>query len=182
MSRALMFTTVVMLLGAAGGARAQAPNVVTTESTVKAKVDRIERSTRVVTLRHDGQEGSAMLSVYVDPKVAGFNDLKVGDSVTVRYVESVIVQVRPGATLKDPRDTTEEAKKAGNAQVLEQTKATVVIEEIDSQGLSVTYRTQDNRKVLRQVHDKRLLEGLRRGDRVEVTMTRERAVSIEPHR
>jgi hypothetical protein len=29
------------------------------------------------------------------------------------------------------------------------------------------------------VTDKRLLAGIRRGDRVEVTMTRERAVSIE---
>ena len=66
--------------------------------------------------------------------------------------------------------------------MIEQTKATVTIEEVDPQGLSVTYRTQDNRKVLRHVTDKRLLEGIRRGDRVEVTMTRERAVSIEPGR
>ena len=182
MSRPLLYATVLMFLWAAGGVRAQAPNVVTTESTVQAKVDRIERSIRVVTLRQEGQGGSTLLSVYVDPTVAGFDDLKVGDSVVVRYVESVIVQVRPGAALKDPRDTTAEAKKAGNAQVIEQTKATVTIEEIDSQGLSVTYRTQDNRKVLRQVSDKRLLEGIRRGDRVEVTMTRERAVSIEPGR
>ena len=117
MSRPLLYATVLMLLWAAGGARAQAPNVVTTESTVQAKVDRIERSIRVVTLRQEGQGGSALLSVYVDPTVAGFDGLKVGDSVTVRYVESVIVQVRPGAALKDARDTTAEAKKAGDAQV-----------------------------------------------------------------
>ena len=118
-------------------------------------------------------------SVYVDPSVKAFDDLKVGDAVTVRYVESVIVQVRPGVALSDPKDTTEQARKAGNAQVVRQTKATVTIEEIDSQGLTVTVRTPDNRKVLRQVHDKRLLAGLHVGDRVEVTMTRERAISIE---
>jgi Cu/Ag efflux protein CusF len=181
MSRPLIYATVLMLLGAAS-ARAQAPNVVTTESTVQAKVDRIERSIRVVTLRQEGQGGSTLLSVYVDPAVGGFDDLKVGDSVTVRYVESVIVQVRPGAALSDVRDSTEEARKAGQDAVYQQMKTTVTIEEVDAQNLTVTYRSKDNRKIMRAVTDKRLLEGIRRGDRVEVTLTRERAVSIEPRR
>jgi hypothetical protein len=43
----------------------------------------------------------------------------------------------------------------------------------------VTYRTHDNRRVVRAVTDKRLLEGVHPGDRVEVTLTRDRAVSIE---
>ena len=98
----------------------------------------------MVTLR---QEGNVFQSVYVDPTVAAFDDLKVGDVVTVRYVESVIVQVRPGAALSDVRDSTEEAKKAGEDQVIQQLKATVTVEEVDSQGLSVTYRTHDNRRI-----------------------------------
>ncbi len=77
MSRQFLSAIVVMLLWPADQPPAQAPNVVTTESTVKATVDRIERSIRVVTLR---QEGNVFQSVYVDPKVAGFDDLKVGDS------------------------------------------------------------------------------------------------------
>jgi hypothetical protein len=176
MSRSVLSAIVVMLLWPVEQVPAQAPNVVTTESTVRATVDRIERSIRVVTLR---QEGNVFQSLYVDPKVAGFDDLQVGDVVTVRYVESVIVQVRPGAALSDVRDSTEDARKAGNDQVVEQIKATVKIEEVDSQGLSVTYRTQDNRRIVRRVNDKRLLAGIRPGDRVEVTMTRQRAVSIE---
>ena len=176
MLRKSLSAVVVALLLPASQAWAQAPNVVTTESTVKATVDRIEHSIRVVTLR---QDGNVLQSVYVDPKVAGFDDLKVGDVVTVRYVESVIVQVRPGAALSDVRNSTEEAKKAGDDQVFEQMKATVKIEEVDSQGLSVTYRTQDNRRIVRRVNDKRLLAGIRPGDRVEVTMTRQRALSIE---
>ena len=179
MSRQVPWAVVVMLLWGADLALAQAPNVVTTESTVKAKVDRIERSIRVVTLRG---EGNVFQSVYVDPKVPGFDDLKVGDSVTVRLVESVIVQVRPGAALSDVRDSTEEAKKAGNDQVYQQMKTTVTIEEVDPQALTVTYRSKDNRKIMRAVSDKRLLAGIRPGDRVEVTMTRERAVSIERDR
>ena len=176
MFRQCLWAVVIMLLWPAGRPLAQAPNVVTKETTVKATVDRIERSIRVVTLR---QDGNVFQSIYVDPTVATFDDLKVGDLVTVRYVESVIVQVRPGAELSDLRDSTEEAKKAGQDQVIQQQKATVTVEEVDSQGLSVTYRTRDNRRILRQVNDKRLLAGIRPGDRVEVTMTRERAVSIE---
>ena len=176
MFRRCLLAVVVVLLWPVDRPLAQSPNVVTTETTVKGTVDRIERSIRVVTLR---QEGNVLQSVYVDPKVAAFDDLKVGDVVTVRYMESVIVQVRPGATLSDVRDSSEEARKAGNDQVVEQMKTTVKIEEVDSQGLSVTYRTQDNRKMVRRVNDKRLLAGIRVGDRVEVTTTRERAVSIE---
>jgi hypothetical protein len=176
MPRQLLTAIVVMLLFPLGLVRAQAPNVVTTETTVKATVDRIERSIRVVTLR---QEGNVFQSLYVDPKVAGFDDLKVGDIVTVRYVESVIVRVRPGAALTDLRDSTEEAKKAGKGDVIQQQQATVTVEEVDPQGLSVTFRTKDNRRVLRHVNDKRLLAGIRPGDRVEVTMTRQRALSIE---
>ena len=176
MSRPLLSAILLILLWPAVHVRAQAPNVVRTETTVKGTVDRIERSIRVVTVR---QEGNVVQSIYVDPAIKAFDDLKVGDAVTVRYVESVIVQVRPGAALSDVRDTTDEAKKAGQGQVVQQQKATVTIEEIDSQGLSVTFRTQENRKILRHVKDKRLLAGLRHGDRVEVTMTRERAISIE---
>ena len=43
----------------------------------------------------------------------------------------------------------------------------------------VTYRTHDNRKVAHVVRDKSLLDGIRPGDRVEITQTRSRAVSIE---
>lgn len=157
-------------------AQAQEPNVVSRESTVTGKVDRIDRFSRVVTFR--GQD-NRLQSVYFDSTVAAFNDLKVGDVVTVRYVESVIVQVRRDAKPTEVRDTTNEARKAGDQQVVSQLKAVVTIESVDSQGLFVTYRTHDNRRVVRAVTDKRLLEGVRPGDRVEVTLTRDRAVSVE---
>lgn len=159
-------------------AQAQPPNAVTRESTTTAKVDRIERSSRVVTLRGDG---NVLNSVYVDPKMA-FDSLKVGDVVTVRYTESVIVQVRPNAKPTPAQDTTQEARKAGNETVLEQQKITVTIDNIDSQRLFVTYRTHDNQRVVHAVRDKALLDGIRTGDRVEITVTRARAVSIEPRR
>jgi hypothetical protein len=63
--------------------------------------------------------------------------------------------------------------------VVAQTKTVVTIESIDAPRLLVKYRTEYNQSFARVVSDKRLLEGLRPGDRVEVTLTRERAVDIK---
>lgn len=170
---------ILSLVSLAGPAAAQPPNTAIRESTMTGTVDRIERSDRVVTFR----VGSNVLrTVYVDPSITAFDDLRVGDVVTVRYTESVVVQLRPGAKLTDVQDTTEQARKPGDEHVLQQMKAIVTIEEIDSQRLSVTYRTRDNQRVVRSVQDKKLLDGIRPGDRVEITMTHARAVSIERRR
>ncbi len=176
MSTLAVAALVFLLAWPAASAAPQQPNPVIRESTITATVDRIERSSRVVTVRG---EGNVFQSVYVEPAIKEFDDLRVGDRITVRYVESTIVKVRPGAKLSEVRDLTEEARKAGGANVVSQLQAVVTIENIDRDGLFVTYRTQDNVIAVRAVNDKRLLEGLHAGDRVEVTLTRERAISIE---
>jgi hypothetical protein len=111
-----------------------------------------------------------------------FDDLRVGDRVTVRYAESAVIRLRRDAKLREVRNTTDEARKTGNDHVIDQQTAVVRIENIDSQGQTVTYRTADNQKMMRIVQDKKLLEGLRPGDVVEVTLTRERALTIAPAR
>ena len=179
MFRSLLTVLLVTLMSHAAQAQTTAPNVVTTESTTTATVDRIERSSRLVTLR---SAGNVTQTVYVEPSVKTFDDLKAGDVITVRYTESVVVQVRPGAALSDARDLTAKAQKDSNKQLLQQLSAVVKIEGIDPQGLSIEYRTKDGRKMMRRVTDKRLLEGLHVGDSIEVTLTRERAVSVEPVR
>ena len=45
--------------------------------------------------------------------------------------------------------------------------------------MSIMYRTNDGQSAVRDVNDKRRIQAVRVGDRVEVTLTRERAVSIE---
>ena len=93
-------------------------------------------------------------------------------------VESVVVKVRRDAKLEDARDTTEEAKKT-NKNVFHQARAVVTVEGIDSQGQTITYRTRDDRKMMHVVQEKKLLDGLHVGDRIEVTLTRERAIAID---
>ena len=162
----------------AGLAAAQPPNVVTHETVTVATVDQIDHSARTVTLR---TKDNTTQSLVVDPSIKEFDRLKKGDGVTVRWVESAVVQVRRGAKLVEPRDSTAEAKQA-DATVVQQLTAVVIVEDVDAQGLFITYRTADGRKMTRPVPDKKLVEGLRHGDRVEVTLTRARAVSIQPAR
>lgn len=176
MSTSRLFGPAIVLWLLSPAVAAQGPNTVTRESTMTAVVDRIERPGRVVIFR---DPGNVIQSVYVDPSVTIFDDLKVGDIVTVRYIESVIVQLRPGAKPTEIRDSTEAARKDQGGQVVQQLKAVVTVESVDDKGPFVTFRTHDNRRVIRAVSDRRLLDGVGPGDRIEVTFTRERAVSIE---
>jgi Cu/Ag efflux protein CusF len=143
--------------------------------TVRATVDRIQKSERVVTFR---AEGNIFQNVYFDPSVTGFEDLKVGDQVTVRYQQSIVVKVNRNAKLSTERDTTAEAKKA-DPTVMQQSTAVVKVESVDMDDQQITYRTADDRKMTQRVEDTKLLEGLRSGDRIEVTLTRAKAVSIQ---
>jgi hypothetical protein len=170
---------ILSLLVFGGPTPAQAPNAVTRETTTVATVDRIERSSRVLTAHSDDK---VVHTFYVDPSVKAFDDLNVGDVVTVRFTESVVVQVRPNAKLTALEDTTAAARKAGDANIVQQQKRTVIFEDVDSQGLFVTYRTHDNQRGVYPVQNKELLKGLRRGDRIEITLTQARAVSIERKR
>jgi hypothetical protein len=120
---------------------AQPPGVVTHEATMTVTIERVDRFTREVAFQDANR---VTQSVYVDPSVAAFDDLKAGDVVIVRYIDSVIVQVKPGARPTEARDTTEDARKAGGQGVLQQLTMVVTIESLDPEALVVTYRTHDN--------------------------------------
>jgi len=155
------------------------PNVTRRESVMTVKVDDIDTFSRTVSFRTP--EG-LLSEVYVPPEVKPFDELRRGDIVTVRFIESVIVQVRPDAKPSAVEDTTAEARAdAGEqaADLLQQLKVTVVIDSVDPRAGIVVYRKDDSMTVARAVLDRALLEGLKPGDRVEITYTKSRAISVE---
>jgi Cu/Ag efflux protein CusF len=136
---------------------------------------------RTLTLRvADGETQT----VYVAPEVKLFDELKTGDKVTVRVLESVIMAARPDLKPNVPVDTTAAAKKSGAAggDVLQQLKAVVTIDSIDLRTQTVTYKGGNNQRVVRAVDDARLLDGLKAGDVIEITYTRQRAIEVERRR
>ena len=161
-------------------ARSQAPTAAGRESViVSGTVERAERSTRTLTIR---TSPSTTQIVTVPAELKLFDELRTGDRITVRLYEEVIVAVRPGARPSLPVDTTTTATSSdpsGNSAVIEQVKAAVTIESVDRSKNVVGYRTADNRRVTRVVVEPRLLDGLKAGDVVEITYTRERAVDLQ---
>jgi len=157
---------------------AAAQNVASQQSTTTATVDRIDRFSRTLTLRRDN---SITQMMSVDPSETLFDDLRTGDRITVFDTDSTIVQVRPDAALSSLHDTTLEAR-AANDRVLQQLTSVVAIDRIDPDQQYVLYHTGDGVKTMRAVADPTLLRGIRSGDRIEVTWTHERAVSIERSR
>jgi hypothetical protein len=142
------------------------------------KIDEINPFSRAITLlTAQGVEQT----VIVAPEIKVFDELKAGDIVTVRVVESVIVAVRPNAKPTPVTDTTTAAKEEADERsgVVQQLKATVVIDSVDPSTGMVTYTAGDNRRVMRMVADRQLLAGLKPRDVVEITYTRARVIDLQ---
>ena len=147
--------------------------------TLAGTVDRIDRTSRSLTLKVDGV---LTQSLYVPPEFTLFNELKVGDTIAARIRESIVVSARPGLKPRQTTDTTADAAKQprdpADPQVIQQLTVVVTIESIDRTNRWVTYKTADNRRVIRALANLELLDGLGPGDVVEVTLTRERVVEL----
>jgi Cu/Ag efflux protein CusF len=149
---------------------------------ITGRIERIDPFSRSLIVRT--AEGLAN-NVYVGPELKIFNELRAGDAVTVRVTESVVVALRPNAKTTVVEDQTAAAKKGARgagADVIQQLKAIVTVESVDAATLIITYKGADNRRVTRQVTDRHLIEGLKSGDTVEITYTRERALELTKER
>jgi hypothetical protein len=177
---------VIWLLVASAGVSAQepaAPNVDVREvSVVTGRIDRIDPFGRSVTLRT--AEGPTQI-LFVGPQLKIFNELGAGDDITVRITEWVTVTPRPNAKTTVVEDLTVAAGKSARAadvDVIQQLKVTVTIDSVDIATQMITYQGRDRRSVTRMVANRRLLDGLKRGDIVEITYSRERAIELPKDR
>lgn len=147
--------------------------------TLEGTVERTDPFTRALTLR---TSVNTTQTFNVPREFKLFDELRTGDRITVRLSESVIVAVRPGGKPSVAVDTTASAKPAtasAESEVLHQLKAAVTVESVDRGARVIAYKTADSRKVIRAVADSRLLEGLKPGDVIEITYTRERAIDLQ---
>jgi hypothetical protein len=146
--------------------------------TVAGTVERADSFSRALTLR----TSAGTQTIYVAPELKLFDELRTGDKITVRLSESVIVAVRPGVKPSVPVDTTAGATPrdaSGGGEVLQQLKAAVTVDSVDRPAHVIVYKTADSRKVIRTVADPSLLDGLKAGDVIEITYTRERAIDLQ---
>jgi hypothetical protein len=162
-------------------ALAQKPVTQTEAVEVTSKIEAIDKTSRMVTLKD--KEGD-METIYCGPEVKRFDELKVGDTVTFRYYESMAYTIRkPGQpsgqpTQTDPTITRSQGPKPGGT-IAKQETATVTIKAIDPKIPSVTVLSEDGRTLSFKVDKKENLKDVKVGDKVEVTYTKAVMISVK---
>ena len=140
----------------------------------------IDFKNRLITLKD--KEGLSE-TIVAGPEVQRFDALKVGDVVTFRYYESLVTQiVKPGATAQAPTDKSAVVRTEGTkpgATLSRQMTATVTIEALDLKLSSVTIKQDDGSRSSFKVENPKNLQGLKPGDRVQITYTMALAVSVQ---
>ena len=146
-----------------------------------ATIQAIDATTRMVTLKtKDGEEDSFRAG----PEMTRFSELKVGDTVDITYVESIVMRVRkPGetatATSGDAAVTRGTGSTPGGTMAA-QVNTTVTVKALDPAVPSITVLTESGRTVTRKVEDKKNLEGVKVGDKISITYTEALLVSVAP--
>jgi cold shock CspA family protein len=168
------------MLGLAGSALAQEPVTKANMVKVSATIQAIDQSTRAITLRDDkGNEDTFIAG----DAVQRFNELKVGQKVNITYYESIVFQLlKPGekgsgTSVEAALDRAKSALPAGTVAV--QDKATVTVKAVDMAVPSITVATADGRTVTRKIENKKYLEGVKAGDRIDITFTRALLTNVQ---
>jgi Cu/Ag efflux protein CusF len=179
MKRTLAVFTVLLVLPLV--ARAQKPVSQTDVTEETATIVAIDHSSRLVSLKDkDGYTDT----IYCGPEVKRFDELKVGDTVTFRYYESIAYSIRkPGQPSGLPAETGLKVVRGQGARpsgtISQQETATVTIKAIDLKVPSVTVLTEDGRTVGFKVQDKKNLDDVKVGDKVEITYTEAVMISVK---
>jgi len=168
-----MLVTMVWLVGAAAWTFAQAPVTKTNVVRISATIQAIDATSRTLTLRDEKGNEDVFA---VGPGVQRFNELKVGQKVNITYYESIVLQlVKPGE--KGGGTSFEAALNRAKGElpagtIATQDKATVTVKAVDMAVPSITVVTPDGRTVTRKIEDKKNLEGIKAGDKIDITFTR----------
>lgn len=162
-------------------ALAQKPVTQTEGLEITAKIEAIDRTERLVTLTDKDGDTETL---YCGPEVKRFDELKVGDTVTFRYYESVAMAIRkPGQPSGLPQQT-EPAVTRGTGPrpggtIAQQATATVTVKAIDAKAPSIVVLTEDGRTLDFAVENKKNLDGVKAGDKVEITYTQAVTISVK---
>jgi Cu/Ag efflux protein CusF len=178
--KALPCLGLIGLLPLAAAAQQTKPVTKTNQVTATATITKIDPAARNVTLRSDRGEEDTFTA---GPEVKRFDQLKVGDKITATYYESLVFEVRkPG----EPSKLTGDALAAGRAKnvpgggVVSQQTRTVTVKAIDPAVPSITVVTPDGLTFTRKIEDRKNIEGVKAGDRIDITYSQALMIAAEP--
>ena len=172
-----MIVLAAAVLALTASLAAQSKTVTGKEVSTTATIEGIEQGTRQLYVkRADGTNDV----VYVPEAIKRFSSLKVGQKITVRYYENVVLRMAaPGAAPIDSssRSVTPAAGTAGTAA--RQQTITATISAIDPKLPSVSFTGPRGWNYTTRVQDKELLSKFKVGDKVDITWTEAMLVSVE---
>ena len=170
----------LLALAAALPAAAQAPAMTTSQGPgkaqalrteeVRAQVVSLDRLTRAITLK--GPKG-AVVDMMAGDEVKNFGELKVGDFVTVRYFQSLALELqKPGQAAA----TLSERPTARGREV----RALARVTAIDEKAKTISLKGPRGNTVTLDVRNPEHFKVMKVGDEVQVTYTEAVAFSVTP--
>ena len=166
------------------GARAHAEDEKKVERSqavsVTATVEAIDQTTRMVTLKAaDGK----LISFVADEAVKNLPQVKKGDTVTVKYYESLVMRVlKPEEAAVNVASAGAASAKPGEKPAAigaREVSVTVTIEAIDKTAGTVTFMGPAGASNTVRAEDPKNLEKIKVGDRVAITYTEAVGISVE---
>jgi Cu/Ag efflux protein CusF len=167
------------LVSSAHMAMAQSKTVSSEMRTETATVEAIDASTRTLTLKK--ADGSYLTTV-AGPDVTRFDEVKLGDTVNVRYYENVVIRVkRPGESdvVSSVKGTTGSEQVLPGGTKAKQVTITATITAIDPAAPSITFTGPNGWKYSSKVQDTEALAKVKVGDKVDIVWTEAMLVSVE---
>jgi len=149
-----------------------------------ATVEVAEPVTRLLKL-HTAQ-GSTWLRA--GPDVRNFNQIKVGDTVTVTYYSAVAAQLTPKGATPIPQTMALGVSRSlpgqrPGASMDTTVVETVTIQSIDKDANTVTFMRQDgtvDTASVKSSEGRTFIAGLKAGDQVDVALSEAVAISVDP--
>ncbi|MEM5277589.1 hypothetical protein VSR17_21460 [Cupriavidus taiwanensis] len=161
----------------------QSPEGATATGTAKltATITKIDAPRRTVSLKSgDGK----ITDLVVGPEARNFEQLKVGDTVSIEYREALTMSLKKGSgpLAMHEREISERAAPGAKpgGSVGREVTVTADVVAFDTDARSVTLKGPKGRTVVLLVGDPTRLNGIQKGDRVEAVYTEAVAVSVQP--
>jgi Cu/Ag efflux protein CusF len=170
---------IALLLSVPRTAMPQAKTVTSEMRVETGTVEAIETSTRTVTIK---KADGTFVNTVAGPDVARFSEIKIGDKVTARYYENVVIRVkRPGESdvVSSAKGTTGAERALPGGTRAKQMTITATISAIDPATPSITFTGPNGYKYTSKVQDPAALATVKVGDKVDIVWTEAMLVSLE---
>jgi len=168
----------VAMMSSAVGAQQMAKTVPVKTEIMTVTVDAIDKANREITVMKPDKTHEVL---YVPTTMKRFDTLKVGDKITTKYYENIILQVKPmGAKDTDTASGAVTRSTVGTAgTAAHQRTITATITNIDPKVPAITFHGPNDWVYSTRVTDKDALAKVKVGDKVDITWTEALIISLE---